>query len=85
MAVENAERRVRFSPELRVHGCRWAAWTPAAFKASGGPGKDRQRPWAQQSWRKGTALGQLIFHIGTEQVSASQIRPVFILSSLALS
>lgn len=84
-AVENAEQRARVSPELQVHGCRWAAWTPAAFKASGGAGRDRQCPWAQQSWRKGTALGQLIFHMGTEQVSDAQIRPVSILSSPAQS
>lgn len=84
-AVENAEQRVRVSPELRVNGCRWAAWIPAAFKASGGAGRDRRCPWAQQSWRKGTALGQLVFPTGSEQVSAPQIRPVFILSSPAQS
>lgn len=81
------ERRAEsaVSPELQVSGCGWAAWTPAAFQASGGPGRARWWPWAQQGRRKGTALGQLTFHIGTEQVSAPQTRPVFILSAPAQS
>ena len=62
---------------------------PAALEASGGAERARQSPWELQSWRKGTALGQLL---GCATISSRHTagfsphkpeRPVFILSSPA--
>lgn len=79
--------RALVPPEHQVNAA--GSKAPAALEASGGAERDRQNPWEPQSWRKGTALGQLL---SCATISSSHTvgfsphkleRPVFILSSPA--